>query len=106
MLGCLREDGFPMTLAAHAFSALDAYIYGFVLTEVNLPFEPGEDAEQFVSALSLPAGRYPYFAEMIAEQVTGRDYAYSDEFDYGLTLILDGLEARLAANGANNGDGS
>ena len=33
---------------------------------------------------------------MVAEQIVGRDYAYGDEFDYGLALILDGLEARFA----------
>jgi hypothetical protein len=35
--------------------------------------------------------------------VVGREYAYADEFDYGLGLILDGLEARLAAAGAQAG---
>lgn len=33
---------------------------------------------------------------MIAEQVMGRDYSYADEFDFGLDLVLDGLEAALA----------
>lgn len=99
VLGCLREGGFPVTLAAHAFSAIDSYTYGFVLTEVNLPFEPGESADEFVTGLSLPAQRYPYLAEMIAEQVVGRDYAYADEFTYGLDLILDALAARLTGSG-------
>ena len=40
--------GFSGPLAAHAFSVLDAYVFGFVLTEVNLPFQPGEPAEAFV----------------------------------------------------------
>jgi AcrR family transcriptional regulator len=99
VLGCLREGGFPATLAAHAFSAIDSYTYGFVLTEVNLPFEPGESADDFATGLSLPAQRYPYLAEMIAEQVVGRDYAYADEFAYGLDLILDALAARLTGSG-------
>ncbi len=99
VLGCLREGGFPVILAAHAFSAIDSYTYGFVLTEVNLPFEPGESADEFVTGLSLPAQRYPYLAEMIAEQVEGRDYAYADEFAYGLDLILDALAARLTGSG-------
>ena len=51
VLGCLRTAGFSVALAAHAFSVLDAYTYGFVLTEVNLPFEPGESAEDFVADL-------------------------------------------------------
>ena len=96
VLGCLRSAGFSVALAAHAFSVLDAYTYGFVLTEVNLPFEPGESAEDFVVDLGAALADHPHLAEMVAEQVVGRDYAYGDEFDFGLALVLDGLEARCA----------
>lgn len=96
VLGCLRRNGFPLALAAHAFSALDAYVYGFVLTELHLPFEPGEDAEDFVDTLGLPADTYPYLTEMITAQVRGGGYAYADEFGYGLELVLDGIAERLA----------
>lgn len=99
MLGCLRAGGFSVTLAAHAFSVLDAYVYGFVLTELNLPMEPGEDTADFAGELGLLTSDFPHLVEMIAEKVVGRDYAYADEFDYGLELILDGLAARLAREG-------
>ena len=95
IIGCLRENGFPVDLAAHAFSALDAYVFGFVLTELNLPFAPGEGAEDFIDDLELPADEFPYLAEMVATLVVGRDYDYADEFDDGLDMILDALEARL-----------
>ncbi len=95
VLGCLRSSGFSVALAAHAFSVLDAYVYGFVLTEVNLPFEPGESAEDFVADLTPLIAQHPHLAEMIATQVVGRNYSYGSEFDYGLALILDGLEARF-----------
>lgn len=98
VLGCLRANGFPVALAAHAYSVLDAYVYGFVLTELNLPFEAGEGAEEFVATLAPTlADHYPHLAEMVLELVVGRDYDYADEFAYGLDLVLDGLEARLAA---------
>ena len=32
---------------------------------------------------------------MMTEQVVGGDYSYAAEFDYGLDLVLDGLEERL-----------
>ncbi len=101
VLGSLRRNGFSVELAAHAYSAIDAYVYGFVLTELNLPFEPGESTEEFVEEIrgSLPAAEYPHLVEMISEQVMGRDYAYGDEFEFGLDLILDGLEAHLARAG-------
>ena len=102
-LGCLRRNGFSVALAAHAMSVLDAYVYGFVLTEVNLPIEPGESAEDFVTEIGVPLDNHPHLAALVAEQVVGRDYAYADEFDYGLDLVLDGLAARLAAAGASAG---
>ncbi|MCU7370161.1 TetR/AcrR family transcriptional regulator C-terminal domain-containing protein [Paucibacter sp. O1-1] len=97
VLACLRRNGFSVALAAHAFSVIDAYVYGFVLTELNLPFGAGESAEDFVTAIRelLPADKYPHLVEMIGEQVLGKDYAYSDEFAFGLELRLDGLERHL-----------
>ena len=96
VLGCLRRNGFSVELAAHAFSAIDAYVYGFVLTELNLPMESGEGADELVTEMGLPADAYPHLAEMMTEQVMGKDYSYGDEFDFGLGLILDGLEDKLA----------
>ncbi|WP_017579960.1 TetR/AcrR family transcriptional regulator [Nocardiopsis valliformis] len=96
VLGCLRANGFPVRLAAHAYSALDSYVYGFVLTELHLPFAPGEGAEEFTAELAPPPDVYPHLAEFVAELVAGREYAYGDEFPYGLALVLDQLEQRLA----------
>ena len=98
VLACLRRNGFSVALAAHAFSAIDAYVYGFVLTELNLPFAAGESAEDFVTEIQalLPADRYPHLVEMVTEQVIGKDYAYGDEFEFGLELLLDGLARHLA----------
>ena len=97
VLGCLRRNGFSVALAAHAMSAIDAYVYGFVLTELSLPFDAGEGAEAFVEEIGhlVPSDTYPHLAEMIVEKVVGHDYAYGDEFDQGLDLILDGLHRRL-----------
>lgn len=97
VLGCLRNGGFSVALAAHAFSVLDSYVYGFVLTEQSLPFEAGEAAEDFVDTMALPADEYPHLAEMMMELVIGRGYDYADEFEVGLDLILDGLAQRLSA---------
>jgi Tetracyclin repressor-like, C-terminal domain len=95
VLGCLRANGFPVVLATYAFSAVDAYVFGFVLSELNLPMQPGESAEEFVQEIELLTEAYPHIAEMLAEQVIGKDFSYADEFDYSLELILDGLEERL-----------
>ena len=41
VIGKLRAAGFNIPMAAHAYSLLDSYIYGFAMTKMNLPFEPG-----------------------------------------------------------------
>ena len=43
-------------MAAHAFSLIDSYIYGFVLQEVNLPFDDSDDLEEW-SSRSCPTSR-------------------------------------------------
>lgn len=92
VLGNLRTNGFSVDMAAHAFSVIDAYVFGFVLTELNLPFEDG-GADGFVGNLgdALASSSYPHLVELIDAKVVGRSYAYADEFEYGLQLILGAL---------------
>ena len=89
-----REAGFSIELAIHAFSVLDSYISGFALQELTLPFDtPGELAEAAESIRrQFPADEYPYLAETITEHVTKSGYDFAEEFEFGLDLILDGLE--------------
>ena len=39
-----------------------------------------------------PADEYPHLAELAIEHVLRPGYDYGDEFEFGLDLILDGLE--------------
>jgi AcrR family transcriptional regulator len=95
VIGCCRTAGFSIEMAAHAFSLIDSYIYGFVLQEVNLPFDNTSDLEELVDSImpNLSADEYPYLAELTTEHVLEPGYSYGHEFDYGLGVILDGLEA-------------
>jgi AcrR family transcriptional regulator len=97
VLGCLREAGFSVENAAHAYSLQDAYIYGFALQEKSMPVETPEQLAEAAESLrrQFSADEYPHIAETIAEHVT-KDYDFADEFEFGLDLILDGLE-RLRA---------
>ena len=104
VIGCLRHAGFTVRLAAHAFSALDSYIYGFALQERNLPFDTPEETAELARDLltALPADTYPHLAELTAEHVLRPGYDYGDEYEFGLRLLLDGLErARVAALAAD-----
>lgn len=94
VIGCLREAGFSIAMTAHAYSALDSYIYGFALQQASLPFKtPEETAEMADSFLRhFPAGEYPRLAELTIQHVLQPGYDYADEFTFGLDLLLDGLE--------------
>ncbi len=98
VLGCLREGGFSVAMAAHAFSLLDAYIFGFVLQDTNLPFESPEELQALADSImeTFPVEAFPHMYELTIEHVLKPGYNYGDEFDYGLELILDGLEVRLS----------
>lgn len=100
VIGILRRAGFSIPLAAHAFSALDSYIYGFALQEANLPFTDYEDLGPIADAImaNMPVEEYPYFAEMIVEHTLKSGYAYANEFEFGLDLVLDGLERALVTS--------
>ena len=100
VLGCLRSSGFSVAAAAHAYSLLDSYIYGFVLQELSLPFSTAEEGASVAEAMlaQMPAGRYPYLEEMALEHVLRPGYDYAEEFGNGLGLVLDALE-RLRAGG-------
>lgn len=96
VIGNLRGAGFSVVMAAHAFSVLDSYIYGFVLQELSLPFEtPAELGEVAQSILEQTAADYPYLTELTLEHVLEPGYTYGDEFAFGLELVLDGLERVL-----------
>ena len=94
VLRCLREAGFSVAMAAHAYSALDSYIYGFALQQASLPFDTGEQAAEVAQAIirQFSTGEYPFMAEIAREQVLKPGYSYAAEFEFGLDLILDGLE--------------
>ncbi len=98
VIGALRQAGFTIEMAAHAFSAMDSYIYGFALQQVNLPSHTEEETAALAENIlrELPA-EYPYLGEMIVEHALKPGYDYAHEFEFGFGLILDGLE-RLRAD--------
>ena len=98
VLGCLRGAGFSIELTAHAYALLDSYIYGFVHTELNLPFQTTEQTHEVAKAIfdQLPNGMFPHLVELTTQHVLQPGYAYANEFTFGLELIIEGLERALA----------
>jgi AcrR family transcriptional regulator len=94
VLRTLREAGFSPNMTHHAYHALDSHITGFTLWMVNMPFDSREElldmAEQFTP--QIPADRFPYVIEHAKEHLEDPDPDEPSEFEFGLDLILDGLE--------------
>lgn len=99
VIGCLRRAGLSFQAVAHVAAVIDAFVYGFVIQESTLPATGGEAMTELAEGIveRFARGDYPYMAEMVAVHVTADGYDFRHEFDYGLDLILDGLELRLAA---------
>lgn len=93
-LGRLLEGGFSVEGALDAWHTLDSHIYGFTLQELGLPFAAEEAAEVSAQVLGqLDGERFPHVVEVITHVMrSGR----VEDFEFGLELILDGLERRLA----------
>jgi AcrR family transcriptional regulator len=94
VMGCLREGGFEFRDAVHAYSVMDAYIYGFALQERGLPFDTPEETAKVMRKQrdNVPSmDDYPYLVETAAE-LEKAGYDYDVEFLFGLDLILDGIE--------------
>lgn len=102
VIGCLRRGGFSIELAAQAFSVIDAYVYGFALTEQNLPFDPttGDQAVDFAAEVMPLLAGYPHLIELVQHLTGSGDYRFSDQFTEGLDIILDELDRRLRAETA------
>src|SRR6266851_2938055 len=94
VLARLRNQGFSIALAAHAYSVLDSYIYGFALEQASLPFQTSEEAVEVADSIrrQFPVDAYPHLMEMAIQHVLQPGYDYADEFEFGLDLILDGIE--------------
>jgi len=101
-MGCLREQaGLSFPMAVHAYSAMDSYIYGFALQETTLPFRDADEAvaeaerrQSAAESVMTPeafAKEYPFLFE-IAQQLSKSRYDYDAEFEFGLDLVLDGIE--------------
>ena len=93
VIGSLRSAGFELPMAAHAYSVLDSYIYGFALTKTNLPFETSGEVAEVAHTMLVPfdPAEYPNLVAFIAGHAMQPGYDYEDEFTYGLDIVLDGL---------------
>ncbi|MGW7467051.1 TetR/AcrR family transcriptional regulator [Streptomyces xantholiticus] len=100
VIGTLRAGGFSIPMAAHAFSLIDSYLYGFVIQELSLPFSNSAELDEVASTIlrEMPTDAYPHLTELATEHALKPGYNYADEFTFGLTLILDALHPDETTN--------
>lgn len=98
-IACLRSAGFSMPMVGHALSLLDSYVRGFAMQEASLPLGPGgeitEATEEIMAQQNMMSEAFPYLAEMAVTHILQPGYAYGNEFEFGIQLVLDGIEAAI-----------
>jgi AcrR family transcriptional regulator len=97
----LREGGLSDTLVDHAYHALDSYTVGFTLWQLPITAVAQELpnlADQLMARL--PRDEYPDLIAHIEYHLTPRSEG-EKAFEFGLDLLLDGLE-RLRAGPASS----
>jgi AcrR family transcriptional regulator len=99
VLGIMRAGGFSYDLAHHALHALGSRALGFT-QELFEPDNASAGDEAAMAMLEQMADQFPHLVGMLAEVAhEGPDttLGWCDdqvEFEFGLDILLDGLEAR------------
>ncbi len=102
VIGILRLGGFSYDLAHHAMHALGSRALGF--TQELFQSAGEQSDEEGTAMLAAMADRFPNIAGMIANDANHADAADTtlgwcddqSEFEFGLDLILDGLDGLRA----------
>jgi AcrR family transcriptional regulator len=98
LMRCLRENaGLSLPMALHALSVLDGLVYGFALQQRAFSVERDDENRladtvvQSVRRQIAAPDEYPHFNELVL-QLADQGYDYGKEFEFGLELLLDGIE--------------
>jgi AcrR family transcriptional regulator len=92
VIGVMAAAGFSMPAIGRAFMALDSHTYGFTLQETAWSFDAGDPAAAEEFGRRLSPTLYPNILAMT--RAVGDDPALARvDFDFGLDILLDGLEA-------------
>ncbi len=96
VIGTLREAGFSVEVALHAFSAIDSYVYGFARQQSTMATNQAGSPDAAAELQSeVPTDLFPHLSEVITYSIQHGTYDADADFDFGLDLILDGLQRLL-----------
>ena len=104
LLGRLRDAGFSPELTYSGYHTLDSHILGFTMWQLGhaagaAAIGGEQELEDFVRAFlrELPGEEFPHFAEHVEQHIAAPEGDGQREFEFGLDLILEGLERARAA---------
>jgi len=93
ILARLRTAGFSPSAASRGYHAIDSHILGFTLWELGhtIPDDSsGEFLETFIRQFDYAS--FPFLGEHLLEHMKESDPSEIGDFEFGLDLILDGIE--------------
>ena len=98
VIGSLRAGGFSVKMTAHAYALIDSYVFGFALSEASLPINGPETVTEVAESMmeQVSADAYPHLVEFSIEHILKPGYDFGDEFEFGLSVVLDGLARAIA----------
>jgi AcrR family transcriptional regulator len=96
LLATLREGGFSLDLAHHAMHALGSRALGFA-QELFVQADHDIDPDEMAMMLGMMAGQFPNMADLMKIVVHDPESTLGGcddqfEFEFGLDVILDGLD--------------
>ena len=98
-LGVYRRAGLSPESTELAFHAVENHIVGYTVQEANFPLEADDlavAAQEFLD--TLPKEEFPHLAEHVVQHMTHESIGGGD-FEFGLDLLLDGID-RIRGDGA------
>jgi AcrR family transcriptional regulator len=99
VLGTLLGAGFSPRAAANAWLVIDSYVYGFQRQQSSLALPEGVDASDVAEEMltTIQPDAYPSLMRIAGDFATD-PHDEAAVFDFGLDLILDGLQRSLESN--------
>jgi AcrR family transcriptional regulator len=106
-LGTYRRAGLSAATTELAFHTIENHIVGYTLQESNFPLEADDlavVAREFLE--QLPADEFPHLAEHVEQHLTHEEVIESGDFEFGLELLLEGVDRIRAQRGKRRADRS
>jgi AcrR family transcriptional regulator len=94
VIGVFLAAGFSYEQTSLAVAFIDAYVLGFSLQEVTLPFEGTPEVHALAEEVmaGMDRERFPHFVNFAQHHVMRPDYDFGAHFALGLELVLDSIE--------------